>query len=233
MGALGNMFYGITFLDVVAVVIIGTSLFAALKRGLTGELISVASTVTGLVLALHFYERGVPLMIELRFPEGPVSELAAFLLIFLTTFLLGTLLRIIVFRTVKVLHLRWADRFLGGLFGTVKGWLITSTVFLSLTAFPLAGDLVTRSKTAEFFLTSARMLLQIAPADFRERFSKEHQRIYQIWKSKTRQIHQAIEDGRELTQDIPERIPQEAGTKSEESRPATNEKITTGVPVQP
>lgn len=232
MGVLGNMFYGITFLDVIAVVIIGTSLFAALKRGLTGELISVASTVTGLVLALHFYEHAVPLMIELRFPEGPVSELAAFLLIFLTTFLLGTFLRIVVFRAIKVLHLRWADRFLGGLFGIVKGWLITSTVFLSLTAFPLVGDLVTRSQTAEFFLTSARMLLQVAPADFRERFSKEHQRIYQVWKSKTRQIHQALEDGRELTQDILGRLPQETGSKPEESQPETNEKMTIDPPVQ-
>lgn len=227
------MFYGITFLDVIAVVIIGTSLFAALKRGLTGELISVASTVAGLVLALHFYERGVPLMIDLRFPEGPVSELAAFLLIFLTTFLLGTLLRTVVFRAVKVLHLRWADRFLGGLFGLVKGWLITSTVFLSLTAFPLVGDLVTRSQTAEFFLTSARMLLRVAPADFRERFSKEHQRIYQVWKSKTRQIHQALEDGRELTQDILGRLPQKAKPNPEESRTETNEKMTTSAPVQP
>ena len=190
------MFEGITLLDVVVVIIMAASVFTALKRGLTAEIIALVSTILGLILAIHLYKRAALLLIGMGFPEGPASEFVAFLLIFIATFLVGAVIRKMMFRAVQMIGLRWADRFLGGLFGALRGWLISVVLFLSLTAFPVAGDVVTRSRTAEFFLTSATMALQIAPRHFRERFAKEHQRIYRVWLEKTRQVHQAREDGR-------------------------------------
>jgi len=96
---------------------------------------------------------------------------------------------------LKILYLRWTDRLLGAVFGVLRGWLVVAIIFLAMTAFPVTGNLVANSISGEFFLTSAGIVVRFAPEDLREGFSKEYQRIYQLWLEETRQKHHTRDKG--------------------------------------
>ena len=62
-------------------------------------------------------------------------------------------------------------------------------IFLALATFQVGGGLLANSKLAEFFLTSARLLVVLTPRDFKDRFETGYGDIYRLWVEETRQDH--------------------------------------------
>ena len=171
-------------LDVVALSIVTVSTLMALFKGLSSELISITATVCGFLLAAYFFPDAAPMVTKLGIGQL-VSELFAFIGIFLGCIVAGACLASILNRLLRTLRLKWIDRFLGGAFGLLRGWLIVAIIFLALTAFPVRNKLVSSSKTGEFFLTGAKVVLLMAPESFQKRFYTEYYRIYKFWMEKT------------------------------------------------
>ena len=185
---------GVTILDIVALLIVVVSVATAALKGFAAELISLASVVAGLVLAFAFYDRLAGVLSNLGTGES-VALLGGFLLIFAAVVAWGILMTRLIRKALKLLYLRWADRLLGTVFGVLRGWLVVAIIFLAMTAFPVTGDLVANSISGEFFLTSAGIVVRFAPEELQERFSKEYERIYQLWLEETRQEHHTREKG--------------------------------------
>ncbi len=167
-------------LDVAAILIIVVSAAAALRRGLASELLSLASVILGLVLAVLFYPRAAILFLQFHL-SAPLAAFFGFLSIFLLAIVLGSLAVALVDRVIRTLHLKWLDRLLGGVFGLIRGWLIVVVIFLALTSFPVERHWVEGAKTAPFFLDSARLVVYFTPAEFREAFYRGYWRLYQLW----------------------------------------------------
>lgn len=185
---------GVTILDIVAVLVVIVSVATAALKGFAAELISLASVVAGLVLAFAFYDRLAAVLVDLGTGES-LALLGGFLLIFAAVVAWGIVMTRLVRKTLRVLYLRWVDRLMGAVFGVLRGWLVVAIVFLAMTAFPVTGNLVAHSLSGEFFLTSAGLVVRFAPRELQERFSKEYQRIYQLWLEETRQKHHTRDKG--------------------------------------
>ena len=168
-------------LDILALAIVAVSFITALVKGLIRELIALAAAILGLLLAVYYFSAVSP-MLE-RIGVGTIlSELLAFVGIFLGCIVAGSLLSSLLNRFVSALNMKWIDRLLGGVFGLLRGWLIVAVIFLALTVFPVRKDLVNGTVTGQYFLVVTQKLLELsAPSSFRERFEKEYERIYRYW----------------------------------------------------
>ena len=178
----------LNWLDILVLLLLAVSAIAGFFKGLARELISLGSLMAGFILALLFYPYGARLLQPLGI-DAVASGLLGFLAIFLLSIIGGALLIRVIHSALKIMHLRWVDRMLGGLFGLVRGGLINAIIFLVLAAFPISGEFLAKSKTAEFFLTTTGLLLTFSSSDLKQRFESGYERIYRIW------LKETLEDG--------------------------------------
>jgi uncharacterized membrane protein required for colicin V production len=65
---------------------------------------------------------------------------------------------------------RWFDRFLGGVFGFVRGVALSTVIILGLAAFTPQWGRLRDSRIVPFLLQGGRALIWVAPATLRQRF---------------------------------------------------------------
>ena len=126
-----------TIFDYAILVIIGLSIILSVMRGIVAEVLSIVSWVAAFYVAKTYTSEMLPMM-PLDIPTESLRVLAAFLVLFLATLLVATLLAIALSAILKKFGLGWLNRLLGALFGIVRGLLIVCIiVFLAgLTDIP-------------------------------------------------------------------------------------------------
>lgn len=126
-----------TIFDYAVLVIIGLSIILSVMRGLVAEVLSIAGWVAAFFVAKTYTSEILPMM-PLDIPTESLRVLAAFLVLFLATLLVATLLTIALSAILKKIGLGWLNRLLGALFGIARGLLIVCIiVFLAgLTDIP-------------------------------------------------------------------------------------------------
>lgn len=174
---MGNLNY----LDILALLILLISVVTAFAKGLFLELISLASVILGIFLAVLFYPDVAGLLGVLGLSVDLAAEFLGFVSIFLGTLLAGAIVSAVVNKVLKQLYLKWIDRFLGAVFGFVRGYLINAVIFLALTAFQMKEDLLVDSKLAEFFLAGARILVIFIPEDLKTQFLEAYEWLATAW----------------------------------------------------
>jgi membrane protein required for colicin V production len=169
--------------------IVAASTIAAMLKGFIRELISLASVVVGLVVAALGYSRAA-LWFEDLTSSHEVALGLGFLTLFLATLVLGALVTYCVRRLIQAADLAWFDRFLGGIFGLVRGVLIDSVLLLILVAFAIKPEAVRGSTLAPYVTTGARVIALAMPsglkAQFRLGFTKFRQALIQSDKKETK-----------------------------------------------
>ena len=169
-----------TFIDYVFVVIILVSTFFALRKGLVREIISLVSLLAGFILAAFYYPTIARFFLEVARTEA-VANLIGFLAIFISTLVIGAVAAFFVNRFIKMAALEWIDRLMGGVFGFLRGWAISSIIALALIAFPVRQDMLTRSVFAPYLLAGARAAVLLVPEQLKVKFNEQYQRIKQTW----------------------------------------------------
>lgn len=126
-----------TIFDYAVLVIIGLSIILSVMRGIVAEVLSIAGWVAAFFVAKTYTSEMLPMMPQ-DIPSESLRVLAAFLVLFLATLLVATLLTIALSAILKKIGLGWLNRLLGALFGIVRGLLIVCIiVFLAgLTDIP-------------------------------------------------------------------------------------------------
>ncbi len=126
-----------TSFDYIVLSIVGFSVLVSMMRGFVKELLSLISWVAAFLIARFYTTELAPLL-----PKGIPSEglrlFAAFIILFLSTLLVSSLLSIAVSQIFRKTGLNGLDRFLGAIFGILRGLLIVCVlVFLAgLTSLP-------------------------------------------------------------------------------------------------
>lgn len=170
------------WLDIVLGAILLLSGIAALRNGLTREIVRIIALVVGVMGALWFYD---PLAAELTFISSPaLAKFSAFLGILFGCMLAGAVLAWILDKFWGATGLRWFDRLLGGGFGLVRGWIAATVMLLGLVAFvPIAGvdRAVAESNLAPLVLHSARAASYVAPAALRQAYSDNFEKVREVW----------------------------------------------------
>lgn len=126
-----------TVFDYIVLAIVGISIVISVMRGLLSEVLSIVGWFAAFFVAKTYANQLIPLM-PADIPTESLRILAAFVILFLATFLLTTLLAIALTTIFKKIGLGWLNRMLGAVFGLARGLLIVCIiVFLAgLTNIP-------------------------------------------------------------------------------------------------
>lgn len=126
-----------TIFDYIVLSIIGLSVILSVMRGVVREVLAIGGLVAAFYVGVTYTNQLLPMM-PVDIPNEALRVLAAFLVLFLATLLLATLLGIALSAIFKKAGLGWLNRFLGALFGVARGLLIVCViVFLAgLTDIP-------------------------------------------------------------------------------------------------
>jgi membrane protein required for colicin V production len=160
---------GWNWLDWTFAAIVVLSVIAAIMKGFVRELISLASLVIGLVVAAVAYPRAA-LWFEDLTKSHQIALGLGFLALFLGTLLLGGLLSLLARKLIKTAGIQWFDRFLGAVFGLVRGVLAGCILLLVLLAFAIKPEAVQQSSLAPYVTAGADIISRVMPANLRAQF---------------------------------------------------------------
>jgi membrane protein required for colicin V production len=149
-----------TIFDYVVLVIIGLSIIVSMMRGLLAEVLSIMGWFVAFFVARTYSSQLAPMMPD-ELPTESLRVLASFVVLFLATFLVTSLLAIALTTIFKKVGLGWLNRLLGGFFGLARGLLIVCIiVFLAgLTDIPKDE----RWRNAMFSSPIEALVLQLLP----------------------------------------------------------------------
>ena len=157
------------WLDWTFAAIVAGSVIAAVIKGFTRELISLASLVAGLVVAAVAYPRAA-LWFEDLTKSHEVALGLGFLVLFLGVLLLGSVVSLLARKLIKSAGIQWFDRFLGAVFGLVRGVLVDCILLLVLLAFAIKPGAVQQSSLAPYVTTGANIISLAMPTNLKAQF---------------------------------------------------------------
>lgn len=126
-----------TLFDYIVLGVIGISVLLSVLRGFVRESLSLASWVIAFVVAKLYMLQVEPLLPE-AIPGEALRLLAAFLILFLLTLLVCSLLAMVLGEIFRKAGLGWVDRSLGAVFGLARGLVMICLAVLlgGLTSLP-------------------------------------------------------------------------------------------------
>ncbi len=157
------------WLDYILAAIVVASVITAMMKGFVQELISLASVLIGLVVAAIGYSRAALWFDDLT-KSHEIALGLGFLVLFLGTLLVGALVGVVARKLIKTAGIQWFDRFLGGLFGLVRGVLVDAILLMALLAFAIKPDAVRQSALAPNVTTGTRVVALVMPGSLRAQF---------------------------------------------------------------
>jgi len=157
------------WLDCILAAIVVASIVAAIMKGFVQELIALASVVVGLVVAAVGYNRAAIWFEDLT-KSHEIALGLGFLVLFVGTLLLGALVGVAARKLIKSAGIEWFDRFLGGIFGLVRGVLVDAILLMAMLAFAIKPDAVRQSALAPYVTTGTRVVALVMPENLRAQF---------------------------------------------------------------
>ena len=98
----------------------------------------------GLVVAAIGYPRAALWFDDLT-KSHEIALGLGFLVLFLGTLMVGALVGVVARKLIKTAGIQWFDRFLGGVFGLVRGVLVDAILLMAMMAFAIKPDAVRQS----------------------------------------------------------------------------------------
>jgi membrane protein required for colicin V production len=157
-----------TIADWLIVAAIVLSSVQAAAQGFFTEAFALAGTVIGFLVAAWEYPWLADGILSSVNPRW-VADIIAFFVIFVAIALLAGIAGRITSWAVREAGLKWMDRFLGAVFGFVRGLLVVTVVCLATAAFAPGARWLSQSSMAPYFLTVGRAATWLTPADIRAR----------------------------------------------------------------
>lgn len=172
-----------TVLDYFVAIVVVVSVIWGASRGLIKGILSVTSAVAGLILAAQLYGLAAHLFVPFT-ASARAANLLGFVTVFLLVLVGGSLLARWLRGGIKRARLGWLDHLLGAAFGLLRGWLVSSVIYLALTAFPVKLEAVERAAFAPALLEGTRVISYLTSRDVRQRFIDGYSTIQGLWGQK-------------------------------------------------
>ncbi len=155
-------------IDWAIVIILIVSVLSAAKHGFFVEAFSLAGVVLGLLLASWNYQKLLPWINSWVHSPG-AAEAIAFIAIAIAVMVIAGLAGRLIRWSVRSIGLGWADRFIGAIFGLLKGCVLVTLGIMAIAAFLPHATWLDRSKIAPYFLSAAHEVSVVTPAQLGER----------------------------------------------------------------
>ncbi len=171
-----------TILDVIVLIIAALSAAAGWRRGLLRAVLAITAALVGLLLAANFYGP-VGTCLTVLTTTQRAADLLGFGLIFALTLAAGAYGGFRLRKALEKARLSWVDRTLGLGLGLVRAWLVSSALYLGLTAFPVRLEAVERSSLAPVLVEGTRVLAYLGSPELRRRFVEGYDTLQRLWRS--------------------------------------------------
>ena len=171
------------WLDIVVLAVLTVSAALSFRKGLTREVVGLASAVLGILLGIWFYRTAGSFLAPYLSSRG-LANFAGFLLVFGGVLLVGHLVSYAIGKFLKVTGLSIFDHLLGAVFGALRGVLISVALIMAVMAFS-PGDQpppsVVHSRMAPYMVDAARVFAALAPHELKEGFRKTYGQVKSAW----------------------------------------------------
>ena len=171
------------WLDVLLLLIVGASVVTSFRKGLSREIVGLATVIMAIVVGVWFYGTAGAIF-EPYLSSPAAGHFAGFVVVFCCVLLLGALVSAMIGRFLKVTGLSIFDHILGAGFGLARGVLIAITLIMGIMAFSTSGNpprSIVESRTAPYVVDAARLIASIAPHELREGFRKTYTQVKSAW----------------------------------------------------
>jgi|SRR5690348_2481365 membrane protein required for colicin V production len=145
------------------------SVLIAASQGFFYEVISLAGTVVGYLIASWQYPR-VAYWIAPHVTSEWIANIFGFLIIFVAVIVVAGVIAKLARWAMRKAGLTWFDRALGAMFGLLRGSLMVSIVLMVMTAFTPTSAYLMGSQLAPYFLVVGRAAIWVAPSALRAQF---------------------------------------------------------------
>ncbi|MCK5057121.1 MAG: CvpA family protein [Candidatus Aminicenantes bacterium] len=157
----------LNILDVLFLTIVILSTLFGIIKGFIRELFSLAFFVIALILSFLYYsDVGT---IYGKYLSENIANFAGFVTIFVSVLVVGTLVTFFIKKMFILGPLKTIDRVFGGVFGLVRGILITALIMFVMVAFQINDNLVHKSRLSPFVLDTIRVVFNLTPEKFEEK----------------------------------------------------------------
>ena len=168
--------------DIIIIVILGYSLVRGVFRGLVKEVSSIVGVLGGFYAAFTYYTMLAKLLSGL-IKEPAYLNILSFLIIFCSVLIIVGILGIIIKYLLNIAFLGWIDRIGGVGFGLVKGVLIVSILFISLTAFlPKGSPFLKNSMLAPHVSWVSEKMAKVVSKEMKQDFIAKLGELKKTWK---------------------------------------------------
>jgi membrane protein required for colicin V production len=171
-----------SLLDVLLVVLVGTSVVAGFRAGLARASVGFVAAIAAIVFGFWFY--GIPAAwFRERLDSETGANLFGFLTVFGATLVAGSLLGQLLSKIFKWTGLSWLDRILGAAFGLVRGALIGIALVAVLMAFtpkPIP-NWISESYLLPYAVEASDWCAELAPHQVKEAFGASLREIRETW----------------------------------------------------
>ncbi len=161
---------GLNMLDTVFLIVILLSILFGVLRGFIRELFSMVFLIIAVVLSFLFYRDAGNLFMK-YIDDRDISNFAGFLSIFVVVLIIGSLVTYFIKKILIHGPLKSVDRILGGVFGLLRGILISGIIVFALIAFSVNDNLLLKSKLSPYVKSSIEIFLKLLPDNVREKFN--------------------------------------------------------------
>ncbi len=158
------------FDGLVILIILGLTI-AGIARGFTKEVINLLGNITAIFLSFNYY-RVLYHQLQDIFERFPVlGKLFCFVAIYLFVLFVFFVLSVSIRSLLKITHLTFIDRILGGIFGFIKGVLISTVIFMLLVTFyPPSEKKLKNCITYPLVKGMSETIAELTPKEFRHKF---------------------------------------------------------------
>jgi len=168
--------------DIIIIVILGYSLVRGIFRGLVKEVSSIIGVLGGFYAAFTYYPMLAKLLSGL-IKETSYLNILSFMIIFCSVLIIVGILGVIIKYLLNIAFLGWVDRIGGVCFSLVKGILIASVLFITLTAFlPKGSAFLKNSMLAPHVSWVSEKMAKVVSKEMKQDFMAKLGELKKAWK---------------------------------------------------
>ncbi len=158
-------------LDIILLVIVLLSILMGVLKGFIREIFSLVFMAVAVLLAFWFYPV-VGKWFQGFLDNSHLANFAAFISIFVVVLIIGSVVTYIIKKVLAVGPLKSVDRILGGVFGLLRGVVISAVIVFGLIVFPVNGTLVKESRLSPYVVSAIKAGLKIMPKKYSDQVRK-------------------------------------------------------------
>jgi membrane protein required for colicin V production len=170
-------------LDYLLIAITAFCLVRGVFRGVIKELSSIVGVIGGFYIAYRYYPWAAK-PLSRWITNTAYLNIVSFLLLFIGICVIVAITAALIKYILKINLLGWVNRTGGGIFGAVKGTMISVVLILMLTTFlPNNAAVLKNSMAAQHLMRFSATLVQVASREIKNVFSVKMKELNKTWKN--------------------------------------------------